>query len=551
MPFLSRIKRGLFRRWQHFKTNQRLRLTNMQVGANAPKAVKKPVIFFNASTRLSGLSLNSAFSLLTSWALRLQGVPVIHFVCRAALSPCVLGTNQNNPQNPPPCRECIRQSEAAYHHTTVEWLRPGQHPKLEASLQGLDTNQLTQFTHQGMSLGELILPSLRWILRCYHIPDDNKTRWLFRRYIISAWQASQQFAALCDEVRPQAVVLFNGMFYPEAAVRWTARQQGIKCITHEVNLRPFSAYFTTKEATIRSIDIPEGFQLDQKQEAQLDTYLEERFKGNFAMAGIRFWPEMRGLDEVFLERAASFKKIVPVFTNVIFDTSQEHANTVFPHMFAWLEMVLEIIGKHPDTLFVIRSHPDESRPGKTSRESVAQWVKDNQVDEIPNVLFVTPDEHISSYELIKRSSFVMTYNSTIGLEAVLLNVAALVAGKAHYTQMPTVYFPDTPQAFRRQAESFLQSGKVSLPPEYRRNARRFLYYQLFLSALTFEDYIEDDGIWKGYVKLKPFSWQALMPDNSPTMQTITDGILNDKPFLMPKDKVIQEHTGKNRGTGAA
>ena len=93
------------------------------------------------------------------------------------------------------------------------------------------------------------------------------------------------------------------------------------------------------------------------------------------MAGVRFWPEMRGLDEDFLARLAQFKQVVPVFTNVIFDTSQPHSNVVFPHMFAWLDLILELVRAHPETLFVMRAHPDESRPGKASRESVANWVQ--------------------------------------------------------------------------------------------------------------------------------------------------------------------------------
>ena len=35
---------------------------------------RKPVVLFNASTRITGLSLNAAFQLLTGWALRLAGV---------------------------------------------------------------------------------------------------------------------------------------------------------------------------------------------------------------------------------------------------------------------------------------------------------------------------------------------------------------------------------------------------------------------------------------------------------------------------------------------
>jgi hypothetical protein len=38
----------------------------------------------------------------------------------------------------------------------------------------------------------------------------------------------------------------------------------------------------------------------------------------------------------------------------------------------------------------------------------------------------------------------------------------------------------------------------------------------------------------GFVKLQLFSWKQLMPENSITMQVIQDGILREKPFLMPE-----------------
>src|SRR5690606_5592487 len=119
--------------------------------------------------------------------------------------------------------------------------------------------------------------------------------------------------------------------------------------------------------------------------------------------GIRFWPEMRGLDETWQQRLSAFRQVVPVFTNVIFDTSQPHANTLFPDMFAWLNALLDLIRAHPETLFVIRAHPDELRPGKESRETVAAWVEQHGVKNLPNVVFVGPREYLSSYELIQRS----------------------------------------------------------------------------------------------------------------------------------------------------
>jgi hypothetical protein len=276
--------------------------------------------------------------------------------------------------------------------------------------------------------------------------------------------------------------------------------------------------------------------LNQEQNARLDDYLEKRFQGQFTMAGIRFWPEMRGLDEAFLQKAAGFRQIVPVFTNVVFDTSQVHANTVFPHMFAWLDLVLEMIRRHPETLFVLRAHPDEMRPNsaKKSRESVQDWVRRNRVADLPNVVFIPSQEYLSSYELIHRAKFVMVYNSSIGLEATLLGKAVLCGGKARYTQLPTVFFPASPQAYRDQAEALLQAERIEVPPVFLRNARRFLYYQLFRASLPFDAFLRP-GPRQGFVQLKPFSWRQLLPENSPTLQVLRDGILNGKPFLLEEE----------------
>ncbi|MFQ5921622.1 MAG: hypothetical protein ACE5M4_02160, partial [Anaerolineales bacterium] len=40
-----------------------------------PEVGELPVLIFNASTRIQALSLNAAFSLLASWALRAAGTP--------------------------------------------------------------------------------------------------------------------------------------------------------------------------------------------------------------------------------------------------------------------------------------------------------------------------------------------------------------------------------------------------------------------------------------------------------------------------------------------
>jgi hypothetical protein len=392
----------------------------------------KPIVIFNASTRLSGLSLNAAFSLLSAWGLRLAGYPVVHFVCQRGMSRCVLGTNRDQVHQPLPCEQCIRHSRAEYDHANLYWFPYQEDEVLRDLLSGLSVNAMTKVRYQDIPLGELVLPALRWELRRHHLKDDESTRFLFREFILSAWNVGREFLNFLGQVDPAVVVLFNGQFFPEAMVRYLSLKRGIRVVSHEVGMLPFTGFFTDGEATAYPMDIPPSFELTEKMNHRLDEYLSARFKGDFKMAGIRFWQGMRVLDQQFLDKAAGFSQIVPIFTNVIFDTSQPHSNTLFPEMFTWLDRVLEVIQRHPETLFVIRAHPDELRPGsaKQSRETVRDWVKLRQVQAYPNVVFVDAVEYFSSYELIQKSKFVMVYNSSIGLEASILGSPVLAAGRS-------------------------------------------------------------------------------------------------------------------------
>ncbi len=509
------------------------RLTKEVAKQETRDHTKKPVVFFIASARIYGLSHNAAFSLLTSWGLRLSGIPVHYFVCREGMRLCVLGTQRNDLHAAPPCRACVAQSKRMFAHSAVKWFTYRPHAELADALQACSVEEMSNFTYPFSSessdgeraaipLGKLVLPSVRWALRVHDLADDEDTRHLMREYIQSAYHVALEFQHYLIKEQPALAVIFNGIMFPEATARWVARQHGLRVVTHEVGFQPFSAFFTEGEATAYPIEIPEGFELSEEQNQRLDAYLEHRFQGNFTMAGIRFWPEMRGLDEQLLARIEQHKQLVSIFTNVVYDTSQVHANTLFPHMFAWLDTIKETIQTHSDTLFVIRAHPDEMRPGtkKQSRQSVRNWVHDHHLDQCDNVVFIDSQEYLSSYELIRRSKFVMVYNSSIGLEATLLRIPVLCAGKARYTQYPTVFYPPTRSEYLKTLNEFLQAERLSVPEEFVNHARKFLYFQLFRTSISFADYL-DGSPRKGFVTLRNIQPIDLIAERAPMMRELS------------------------------
>lgn len=518
------------RRLARHLNNWRIFRMALRVAKAAPKPGNaRPIAFFKASSGLDDLSWNSAFHLLTSWGLRLQGVPVAYFACRQGMSRCVLGTDRDNPAKEPPCRSCIYQAQTLYTGAQAHWFGFERDEQLSASLQNLSLAELMAFDYQGIPLGALVLPGLRWILRRHNLIEDEPTKFFLREYILSAYNVARSFERFLDSTNPQSLVVFNGQFFPEATAKWVAQRRGLRVISHEVGLQPVTAFFTEGESTAYPIHIPESFELNQAQNARLDAYLQKRFQGDFSMAGVKFWASMQGLDETFLQKTAGFKQIVPVFTNVIFDTSQPHANTVFKDMFAWLDLLLESAGRHPETLFIIRAHPDETRTRKASLETVAGWVQSRGADKLGNVMFVPPQESLSSYELIARSKFVLIYNSTIGLEASIMNAAVLSAGRARFTQYPTVFFPQSVPEYARTLEDFLAADTIEVPADFRRNARRFLYYQLFRTSLPFGDFLES-GVRSTHARLKWFDPRSLL--DSVAIQTVTRGLLENDDFYL-------------------
>lgn len=496
---------------------------------------RRPVIFFNASTRIGHLSLNGAFGLLASWGLRSTQVPVIQMVCDAGLQQCMLGTKRGSLETPPPCDQCLHMSSRLYGPAGREDVLLDNEVvhRWSADVNDLGMNELAEWEADSIPAGRLCLPSMQWALRRSRLPDDSVTRSLFRQYILSSLSLASRVEEILGRLQPQALVVFNGITFPEAVARNVARRMGIRVITHEVGLRPLSAFFSHEDATFRAIHIPDSFHLSQEQERSLDEHLQARNLGEFTMAGVRFWPEMLPVPEAVKRAIRSYRQMVAVFTNVVFDTSQVHANSLFTDMFEWLDVILEAARKNPETLFVLRAHPDEDRPGKESQESVANWAERSGAVDLPNVLFFGPADSVSSYELIRLAKLTLVYNSSIGLEAAIAGACVLAAGRARYTELPTVFFPSDKEAYSQQLTSFLKAESLPVPASFRANARRFLYYELFRSSLDFSRYLQPYPGSHGFVTFRPFDPGKGLNDRVEEIKILREGILEGKPFEYP------------------
>lgn len=110
-----------------------------------------------------------------------------------------------------------------------------------------------------------------------------------------------------------------------------------------------------------------------------------------------------------------------------------------------------------------------------------------------------------------------------------MGAAVLCAGKARFTQYPTVFFPQTVDESRTKIKEFLDAEKIEVPAEFKRNARRFLYYQLFRTSLPFGEFLEP-SVRTTQTRLKSFTLDKLL--EAKAVNVILDGVLKDGDFLL-------------------
>ena len=110
-----------------------------------------------------------------------------------------------------------------------------------------------------------------------------------------------------------------------------------------------------------------------------------------------------------------------------------------------------------------------------------------------------------------------------------MGMPVLCAGKARFTQYPTVFFPQTVDDVRRKMKEFLAAEEIEVPVEFKRNARRFLYYQLFRTSLPFGDFLEP-SVRTTQARLKSFELDELL--ESEAVKVILEGVLDGGDFLL-------------------
>ena len=306
---------------------------------------------------------------------------------------------------------------------------------------------------------------------------------LLREFLASSILVYETVCALILQLRPEAVVLFNGRFATTRAVLRAAEDCGTKPLIHERGCDKDHYWIATEP-----IHDPDYVQ----------KCIRAFWHPALLESGGEFFQGRRGRVE---KSWFSFTKLqvvgkLPValtenFRWAVFFTASEdeyaaigdkYKNPAFPTQIDAIHAVYNVVRELPEYRFCIRVHPNVRN---SCKEQIAFW----KYLSLPGAVVVSADEDCDSYAILDRAHVVCTYGSTMGIEATYWGKPSLLLSRSIYDRLGVAFsatnsneirdFLLTPKVYPRAAA--LKYGAF-----FSRFGTRFKYFQandLFSGAI--------------------------------------------------------------------
>jgi hypothetical protein len=495
------------------------------VAARAPAAVGPRVLVL--SLRL--WPDHATYEAVIALALRMRGAEVALLTCGGGQPICEIGWARR--ALPRPCDRCIHHTGRVNDAVGLPVYRLSSHLPWGADARRAPSSADSRDPDAVGSLADVSIP---WFLRAADpaaVPGSAAAVADFEVAVAGVAAAGEQ---ILDHFRPDVVFGVNGLFAAERTLRADALARGLRAPTYEVAPRAGTLVFSQKRPA-PEYDTGEVWErvrhlpLTDAQERALDEQLLGRVHGRTSHESYFDSPEA---DVAVLRRDLEIPehaRVVSLFTNLSWDSACLHHDIAYPSMLDWIAAAVRAARELPDTVLVVRVHPAEKR--WRTRERAEEGVL-ARVGTIPsNVRIIGSARPVSSYALLDLSDLVLTYTTTVGLEAAVRGIPVAVAGETHYRARGFTY----DVACHDDLVAVLRDPPARMAPDRVTLARRYAFTFFFRSMLPFPS-VQVTG---GRVTRVPVT-AAELHGSDPYLDWVADRILDGEPFTLPDELALPD-----------
>lgn len=398
-----------------------------------------------------------------------KGDNIVRLVCNKELPAC-----DNNPYyQPEACERCVSKRKAG---NSVLSTNPETRSFL--NLTDSDKKRIAEIPTEFNSIAELqklwidnydigfsIASSLISITRN---PNPHLDPQLLERYIVSCAGTYFSIINYLKENPTDLFYTFNGRLSHTKAVLRACNKMGITCLLHERG-NTFTHYSLFENTSIHNLSNTTVLIKSTWEEADPFEREELARKWFETRIGGKMQNWYSFLEDQKLELPANWdsNKENIVICNSSEDEyaslGDEWKNPVYDNQLQGIKQILAEGAELKETYFYLRIHPNLANVKTPELEELRSLLQQN-------LTIIPADSKLSTYLLVKHASKVITFGSTIGIEATYLKTPSICLGKSFYYYLDGAYTP------KSHKELMQLLGKKHLEPKNVEGAMKFAYY---------------------------------------------------------------------------
>ena len=438
----------------------------------------------------------------------IKGDEVIQFYCDAQLPNC-----DDNPFFVPSvCNQCIDFRKQGYKLLSGN-IKKNKLPTLTDSEKEIISNLPKQFNSlseiqalelDGFDIGYCVASSLISVIRDPS-PDFKKYNKTINSYITGSAAIFLTFKRWLIHNKPDLVYVFNGRLAHNKPIIRACEQVGITFNVLErgadntkysisVNASPHDIKFSQTQMA------KAWEEADQSIRIKIATsFYQNKVKGD----DVNWYSFTKEQQDVLPENWDSKKNNIVVFTSSedeFASLSKEWQNDIYINQTSAIIKIAKDLLDDNSIHIYIRIHPNLKHANNADKEELYSL-------ESSNLTLIPAESLISSYKLMKNADKILTFGSTVGIEASFWGKASILAGKSLYKGLGSTYEP-------KNHNEVIELIKSDLPALDNLGALKYGYYYMTIGIkyqfYQAEDYI--NGTFKGVRLVKKRLVWAIIKD---------------------------------------
>lgn len=396
----------------------------------------------------------------------------------------------------PPCTHCICRGNDILERFDLSQIAlnvyqdPTETALLESWAEALDDVQIPEAVYDGLPLGAWARSTVNTHWRQeFNGPLSSDVLSVYRCYLVEAAQTYLMMRRLIRHQRPDAMVVFNGRFYPLRAAVEAATAERVDFITHERGVGKNSFTFYDRDTceyngAWRDHYLPhQNTPLSVAEINAVEALFTERGLGT-----LNFFPLARS-DSV--DVPVEFRLGLPPDRPVVgvFTTSPDELSLRYQNDGVRQELLIEnlfaFFADRPE-IVIVRHHPliggaNWTVPSRRVMEVFAEQKRRAP----PNFRIILPDEDVSSYQILPLIERAIVPYSTMAAEVAFHGIRCLVLDISLFATP----FPDQVSSFEQHelfpALTRLLDEEHAYGPAFYQGLYRFLYAAFVRSSFVF------------------------------------------------------------------